>query len=248
MNTDELRDALVRAVPPLTTPPHRMAEVSRRIARRRTRRVTLNVVGAAVAAALVVGTPMVLSLGADHVGRLDIAVADGPGPTPGADDAPPSRAGTVRCPASLDLMSRPPAVRTAESDADVALPLKQVTLCRYRHASFDTSVGDATRRSGPRDGVPGQFATPLSQYLRQRIWNPPSASAGAPDPSGSPPTGGCRYPSPTSNVAVDVVYTVDAGRVAREYRLYRVTCAPGSDPDPARQLEAAVDRVLGPPY
>jgi hypothetical protein len=165
--------------------------------------------------------------------------------------------GVGRCPTTLDLMSQPAAVLAGQViDDTVKLPLTRVTLCRYRHPTFDWSLGNGTRRAGPRDGTPGQFGTPLRQYLDQRIWRPPSLSPTAdgtplrttPGPTTSPPTSGCAYPSPQSDITLDVVYTVDAAGVAREYRLDRITCAPGSSPDPARQLEAAVDRILGPPY
>src|SRR5262249_12229739 len=146
--------------------------------------------------ALVVGTPVVLSFGATH-GDLaaDGIVADGPlasddvsrpaVPTgsAGVDGAP-----SGHCPPPPDLVDQSAAVRAGQADDPVRLPLKRVTLCRYRHADPNWSIGSATRRAGPRDGTPGQFGAPVRQYLEQRIWRSPSLSPTAnptPDPTAS---------------------------------------------------------------
>jgi hypothetical protein len=272
MSPDEIRGALLRVVPPLTAPPDRMAEVSRRIARRRARRAAL---AAAVVAGLVVGTPAFLAAGAARVRQGDAGVVDGAAPGNAAppppltasgrapdgggaprDGSPPAApsgsgssdgVGTGRCPATLDLISQPPAWVAGDTDPVVKLPLTRVTVCRYRQHAFDWSVGPAARIAGPRDGTPEQFGNPVNQYLEQRVFHGSSPPPGTPSPGSSPPTSGCLYPSPWRDISVDVVFTVDATGVAREYRVGRISCA-NNPPDPARQLEAAVDRVLGPPY
>ena len=261
MNPDEIRGALLRLVPPLTAPPDRMAEVSRRIARTRARRAVFAALGAAVVAGLVVSTPALLPAGAARVrpgGVVNGAAPANVGPPlplnsrgslPGSDGPPqdsspqagpsgmdgPDGVTAGHCPATLDLISQPATVVAGDSDPVVALPLRNVTLCRYRQANFNWSIGPATRISGPRDGTPAEFGNPVNRYLELRA------------PGASPPTSGCLYPSPWQNISVDVVFTVDARGVAREYRVGRITCA-NNPRDPARQLEAAVDRVLGVPY
>jgi hypothetical protein len=237
MNPEEIRGALLRVVPPLTAPPDRMAEVSRRIARTRARRAGLVALGAAVVAALAVGTPALLPAGAARVqpgGAGAVPVNVGPSPLPSGPEGSDG-VGPGRCPARLDLISQPRAVVAGDTDRVVALPLRKVTLCRYRQGAFDWSVGPATRIAGPRDGTPAEFGNLVNRYLELRA------------PRASPPSGGCLYPSPWTDISVDVVFTLDAREVAREYRVGRISCA-NNPPDPARQLEAATDRVLGAPY
>jgi len=251
---DDIRGALIRAVPPLTAPPDRIAQVRRRSRRRRRQRATLSLVAAVAATGLAVATPALLS--AAH--RVDGGTADsrpatqpfptGPAPTSGpAGPDGTDGVGIGRCPAVLDLMSQSPAVVAGQDEKLPALPLRAVTLCRYRHAAFDLSVGTATRLAGPVQAPPGEFGGPVDTYVEQSIWRPPSTAPGTPQPGTSPPSSGCLMPSPWKNISVDIVYTVDARQVAREYLLMRITCANPDAPQPGRQLETAIDRLLGAP-
>lgn len=254
--TDDIRGALIRAVPPLTAPPDRIAQVRRRAARTRGRRTALSLIAAAAATGLAIATPALLS--AAGSGRADSRTAgdrpaNQPFPTGAAPTSGPAGpdgtdgVGTGRCPIELDLMSQTPAVVAGQDQRLPALPLRAVTLCRYRHVAFDLSAGTASRRAGPVQAPPGEFGAPVDTYVDQRIWRPPSTAPGTPSPGASPPSGGCLMPSPWKDVSVDIVHTVDARGIARQYLLMRITCANPDAPQPARQLEAAVDRLLGPP-
>lgn len=261
MTPEEIRGALIRTVPPLTVPPDRLAEVSRRVVRTRRRRVTLAVSAVVLATATATGTPALLSAAAPRSGTL-IVPGNGIAPpsylpsvhpfsgSPSDSSGPPllgplssgtatsgsgPAAGLESCPHTVDLMSMSPGVVNGNGDATVALPLVQVTLCRYRHAAFDLSNGPATYLAGPATGKPGEFGTAVHDY------------ADSHNPTRSPPSTGCLYPSPYRNVTVDLVFAADSAGTVRQYLLMRIGCS-NDYVDPARSLEAAVDRVLGPPY
>ena len=181
--TDDIRGALIRAVPPLTAPPDRIVQVRRRAARTRGRRTALSLIAAAAATGLAIATPALLS--AAGSGRADSRTAgdrpaNQPFPTGAAPTSGPAGpdgtdgVGTGRCPAELDLMSQTPAVVAGQDQRLPALPLRAVTLCRYRHVAFDLSAGTARRRAGPVQAPPGEFGAPVDTYVDQRIWRPPS--------------------------------------------------------------------------
>jgi hypothetical protein len=248
MNDDDVRQALIRAVPELKAPADRIGEVARRVNRRRARH---GVAGSVAAAALILGAPLLFQLGRPGP-ALDVGGGwSAPTASPGSPGSRAPKAGSADgvgpgvCPTVLDLMKPSSTAVAAEGDDPLSLPLRGVTLCRYRHANFDLSkpTGDATRIGGPRSGDPAAFGPAVNTYLQQRIWRAPSAGA-----STSTSSSGCLMPSPSHDISVDIVFTVDANGEARQYRLVRTSCANPDAPKPARQLESAVDTRLGPPY
>jgi len=245
MSAEEIRGALIRAVPPLTVPPDRLAEVSRRVVRKRRLRLGLTLVAAAVASMVVVAAPTLLGFGGTGPGpgapsgspsssarsarpstRPSTRPSGRPSPSAPHPSPPPTRTPSGPCTGALDLMSGP----LGGSDRSVALPLVRVTLCRYRHAKFDLSSGLATYVAGPVSAKPSDFDGPVRDYVDRPV-----------------PSDGCLYRTPYQNVVVDLVFTTDSLGTTREYLFMRISCS-NNYVDPAASLEAAVDRVLGPPY
>ncbi len=251
MRPEQLRALLIDAVPPLAAPPDRIQTLAKRVSRRRTRTAVLTVVTATLAVA------------GRAIATRTLLPARQPGhvaPAAGRS-GPVSTVGVGRCPDRVDLMHQSAARIAGDTDAAVPVPLGSVTLCRYVHGAFDLSAPDgiAELRAGPATGDPGEFGTLINQYLAQLVYPsqaPSAGSAGSGSPAGSGASGspapnrasGCLMPSPTANVSVDIVFAVDPTGHAHEYLLPRVTCANPDAAQPARQLDAAIDQLLGPPY
>lgn len=246
MRPENLHDLLVGAVPPLTTPPDRMARVRRRVARTRGLRVSASVLGVlAVIGGAALGAHALAPAGRsgpNAVGQVpgasvapstsvapSVEVSPSTGPSSGFRSIPPSGLGVGLCPQSLDLMSVDGAHRP---DLTFQGPPASVTVCRYRHAAFDMSVGNAELLKGPKQGTPAAFTGPIQNVLNDT----------QPDTSG-----GCLYPSPYQNLSVDVVYAVDAHGNKLDFYLMRIVCTGGGNGD-APDLTAAIDRLMGTPY
>lgn len=246
MRPENLHDLLVGAVPPLTTPPDRMAQVRRRVVRARGLRVSASVLGVlAIVGGAALGVHALAPVGRsgpNAVGQVPGATSVAPGasvapsasvePSTGPSSRfrsiPPSGLGVGQCPQSLDLMSVDGAHRP---DLTFQGPPATVTVCRYRHAAFDMSVGNADLLKGPKQGTSAAFAGPIQNVLNDT----------------QPATGGCLYPSPYQNLSVDVVYAVDAHGNKLDFYLMRIVCTGGGDWAPS-DLTGAIDGLMGTPY
>jgi hypothetical protein len=231
---NDIKDLLLDAVPPLPSPPDRLAAVRRRaLARRRLRRVGA-IVGGFVAVLALTGTMTVL------------APADRPAGPIGGDPIPlpvhssysePPRdfpmPGPGICPPTVQFM------RLAPLDLDPGTtlpPISAITLCRYHQSSFDLSEGENSLRTGP---VAGDVATFRDAFVNLLI---PRASNWNPD--------GCREPSPgLPPFTVDVIFVHSPDGTTRAAPpMARYTCQNAWPQDPMIPLRAAVDAPLGPPY
>jgi hypothetical protein len=265
VNENEVRAVLLDAVPELTAPPDRMAEVSRRVARRRLLKLMAGVMAATVSLVAVAGVAQRLSrfpAGRSTATNVNAGPSGWPGPTPSAEPSPSGRPWSSQPPSNRPSggarPSRSPGGQPAgglvgrdycpptldlvgplgvdvRPDEAASSRVAGVTVCRYHAPYFDLSVDLASRRAGPVAGDPVEFGAAL-----EPIVNPP--------PSPWNPEG-CRYPSPGRGpITVDIVYVVDVYAVPKAYPLARTTCANPWPADPKRKLEEAVDRLLGPPY
>jgi hypothetical protein len=239
MNEPDVRAALLDAVPDLPTPADRQSEVRRRALRRRVLRQNGTLFAILLAVAMVGGSLWLLSNTRRPPEALPYIVrspqtATGHSPTPGP--ARPTKSGPLIfpgfCPATLVLV--PPLGADEVSDGTGVAHVVDVTICRYRQASFDLSVGTGVLVVGPRSGDPAAISAALTTLLQP----PPSPGN----------TEGCRYPSPQSDIIVDIVYVIDVNDRAASYELLRITCQNPWLDDPRIPLQREVDRVLGPPY
>jgi hypothetical protein len=256
----DVRGALLGAVPELSTPPDRVAEVKRRAARLRTARLTRAVVVGVLALVAVGGYARLLAVGGPgtpEAGQSPSAWASlSGGPSGGAEpsgrslpsapsrtDSPtgessrPANAGPLVardfCPPAL-VLRHPLGVDEVPYHTG-APQVTHVTLCRYRHPDFDLSVGPGSLVAGPRRADPTAVSSALVPILQ------PAASANW-------NSEGCRYPWPPSDVVVDIAYAIDIHGKASAYLLDRVLCQNPWPDDPEIALREEVDRVLGPPY
>jgi len=254
MNKPEVRARLLAVVPELTAPADRLGQVRRQADRRRVKRLLMATLATGLALTAFVGALNLLSpagAGGTFANDPDLATsASTPGPSPSRSGPRPGLTGSGipstgrgsyaandlvgrdRCPATLDL--------GGPLGVDVVPPgsgsdeVSEVTVCRYRHEAFDMSVGKAIRLAGPRQADPASVARALVPIL-----NPPPSNWNSE---------GCRMPSPSRNVTVDIVYVVGADGSATVHSLTRITCANPWPADPAIKLRAAVDATMGPPY
>jgi hypothetical protein len=245
MNKPAVRARLLAVVPELTAPADRLGQVRRRASRRQAVKVLTVAVAAGLALTAVGGA---LNLSPTGSGRTDAFGTDpniastrepGTGVTKSVKARPgrgPYAAselvGPDRCPEALDLIG-PRGVDVVEPRAGSA-DVRHVTVCRYKHEDFNLSVGDATLLDGPRRADPRTVAEALVPIL-----NPPPSNWNS---------AGCRMPSPTRNVTVDIVYVVDADGSASVHSLMRITCDNPWPADPYLKLRAAVDATMGAPY
>jgi len=262
MNKKDVRSALLDAVPELTAPPDRLAEVRRRAARQRTTRHTRAIVVGVLAVVVIGGYMRLLAVGGPGAPGTGQSASATPSTWPAVSVQPsaraepssewpspfgsrtsggesvPAKAGPLVardfCPAVL-VLGRPPFGVDEVPYHTGAPQVTHVTLCRYRHPEFDSSVGHGSLVSGPRRADPTAVSSalmPILQPAASNNWN----------------SEGCRYPAPQTDIIVDIVYVIDVHGRAATYPLSRVTCQNPWPDDPEIQLRQEVDRVLGPPY
>jgi hypothetical protein len=244
MNDDEVREALLNAVPPLTTPTDRLGEISRRVRRRRAWYSAASIAAVATVGGMVVAVPGLLFSGGENMAMSTGVGVSTSALVPQISRSPrgalPERTFSFdggRCPSKLNLTSvaggsnRP-------AGTSLAKPLTRVIVCRYRHAAFDLSVGDADLIAGPRSGDPQTFQAAVNLYL----------DLGAFRPSATVQPAGCQGPSPSENYSVDIVATWDTDSTLATYMYHRMICQNADGMAALRGLNTAVDALLGPPY